>query len=76
MSLDIIRRLVGVVILAVGIVLLVFYWNASHSFASNVTKTFTGNPTDHAMWLLIWGIVCVVVGLGVALIPVPALKKR
>ncbi len=76
MPLDPTRRLVGVVILIAGIVLLVFAWNRYHSFVSKVTETFTGNPTDRVMWLLIWDIVCVVIGLAVTLIPVGVLRKR
>lgn len=63
-----------ITVLAAGIALLVFAYNASHSTASHITRTFTGNPTDRAMWLMIWGIVCVVLGLGVAFLPLRALR--
>jgi uncharacterized membrane protein YidH (DUF202 family) len=76
MSVVLIRRLVGLVVLAVGIVLLVFAWNAYHSFASDVSQTFTGNATDHAMWLLVWGIVCAIVGIVVTLSPLERIGKR
>lgn len=51
-------------LLAAGIVLIIFGVNSSHSFTSNVSRTFTGSPTNKAMWLLIGGIVASVVGLG------------
>ncbi len=70
------RRIVGLAILAAGIVLLIFAFNASHSTASHISRFFTGNSTDKAMWLLITGIVCVVVGLGATFIPFRGFRKR
>ncbi len=46
-----------------GIVLTIFGINASQSFASDVSRFFTGNPTDKAVWMLIGGIAMFVVGL-------------
>ncbi len=46
-----------------GIVLVIFGINASQSFASDVSRFFTGNPTDKAVWMLIGGIAMFVVGL-------------
>ena len=46
-----------------GIVLTVFGINAAESFASDVSRFFTGNPTDKSIWMLIGGIVMFVVGL-------------
>ena len=60
------NNVVGLAILAVGIVLLVFGFNASHSFGSDVSRFFTGNPTDKSMWLLIGGAAAVIVGLFLA----------
>jgi hypothetical protein len=60
------NNIVGLAILALGIVLLVFGFNASHSFSSDVSRTFTGNPTNHSMWLIIGGAVAVIAGIGVA----------
>jgi hypothetical protein len=61
------NNVVGLAIFAVGIVLLVFGFNASHSFGSDVSRFFTGNPTDKSMWLLIGGAAAVIVGLVVAI---------
>jgi hypothetical protein len=61
------NNIVGLAVLALGIVLLIFGFNESHSFSSNVSRTFTGNPTDRAMWLIIGGSVAVVVGFILAL---------
>ncbi len=61
------NTIVGVAILALGVVLLIFGFNESHSFASDVSKTFTGNPTNHSMWLIIGGAIAVVAGIAVSL---------
>ena len=61
------NNIVGLAVLALGIVLLIFGFNESHSFSSDVSRTFTGNPTNHSMWLIIGGAVAVVAGIGVAL---------
>jgi gas vesicle protein len=37
--------------------------NATNSFGSEVSRFFTGSPTDKSIWLLIGGIVASVVGL-------------
>ena len=46
-----------------GIVLVIFGINASQSFASDVSRFFSGNPTDKAVWMLIGGGAMVIVGL-------------
>lgn len=61
------NNITGLAILALGIVLLIFGFNASHSFSSDVSRTFTGNPTDKSMWLIIGGAVAVVAGIAVSL---------
>lgn len=50
-------------ILAGGIALTVYGINASRSFSSEVSKVFTGNPTDHSMWLIAGGVAMVVAGI-------------
>jgi len=61
------NNIVGLAIFAVGIVLLVFGFNASHSFSSDVSRFFTGNPTDKSIWFLVGGAAAVIVGLVVAI---------
>ena len=46
-----------------GIVLLVFGWNEHQSTSSEISKFFTGNPTDRSMWMLIGGAILAVMGL-------------
>jgi Protein of unknown function (DUF3185) len=56
------NKLVFMGLLAGGIALLVFGIQATDSFGSDVSRFFTGSPTDKAMWMLIGGIVLTVVG--------------
>jgi hypothetical protein len=49
-------------VLVGGIVLTIFGVNASHSFGSEVSRVFTGNPTDRSMWFIIGGVVLTVAG--------------
>lgn len=53
----------AVALLAVGIVLIVFGINSNNSFGSEVSRTFTGSPTNKTTWLLVGGIACGAVGL-------------
>lgn len=50
-------------ILAGGIALAIYGVDASHSFGSEVSKVFTGNPTDHSMWLIIGGVAMIAAGV-------------
>lgn len=57
------NKAVSIALLAGGIVLIVIGVNAMHSFTSDVSRFFTGSPTDKAVWMLIGGIVAAVIGL-------------
>ena len=57
------NKLISLALLAGGIVLMVVGINATNSFSSDVSRFFTGSPTDKAVWMLIGGIVAAVVGL-------------
>jgi Protein of unknown function (DUF3185) len=50
-------------LLAGGILLIAFGINASNSFGSDVSRFFTGSPTDEAMWMLVGGVAAAAVGL-------------
>lgn len=60
------NNIAGLALLAVGILLLIFGFNASQSFSSDVSRFFTGNPSDKSMWLLVGGAAAVMTGLVVA----------
>ena len=56
-------------LLAGGIVLAVFGMNAMDSVSSDISRFFTGAPTDKATWMLVGGIVMLVAGVA-GLLPV------
>ena len=57
------NKIVYLALLVGGVVLIIFGFKATHSFNSDVSRFFTGNPTDKAIWMLIGGSVAAVVGL-------------
>ena len=57
------NRALGIALLVGGVILAIFGINASESFGSDVSRFFTGTPTDKSMWMLIGGVVAAVVGL-------------
>lgn len=57
------NKALSLALLAGGIVLLVFGFGASESFSSDVSRFFTGSPTDKAVWMLVGGAVLTVTGL-------------
>jgi hypothetical protein len=54
---------ISVALLVAGIVLAIWGVSALESFSSDVSRFFTGSPTDRAVWLLVAGIVTTIVGL-------------
>jgi len=60
------NNIVGLAVFALRIVLLIFGFNESRSFSSDVSRFFTGNPTDRSMWMIIGGIVTAIAGLFLA----------
>jgi hypothetical protein len=58
------NKMISLALLVGGVVLIIVGINATNSFNSDVSRFFTGSPTDKAIWMLIGGIVAVVVGLG------------
>ncbi len=57
------NKAISIALIAGGIVLIVLGVNATKSFGSDVSRFFTGSPTDKAIWMLIGGIVATAVGL-------------
>ncbi len=58
------NKLISLALFAGGIVLVVFGVTATKSFSSDVSRFFTGSPTDKAIWMMIGGIVAIIIGLG------------
>ena len=61
------NNVIGLAIFAVGIVLLIFGFNESHSFSSDVSRFFTGNPTNRAIWMIAGGAASVIIGFVITL---------
>ena len=57
----------SIALLAGGVVLIILGINATNSFSSDVSRFFTGAPTDKAIWMLIGGLVAAIVGLTMTL---------
>jgi hypothetical protein len=49
------NKIVFLGLLAGGIVLMILGISATQSFSSDVSRFFTGSPTDKAVWMLIVG---------------------
>lgn len=56
------NKTVGLVVFVVGIVLLIFGFNAADSFSSGFSEFFTGSPSKKAIGLLVAGAVMTAVG--------------
>jgi len=57
------NKIVSLALLAGGVVLIVLGVQATNSFSSDISRFFTGSPTDKAVWMLIGGAVAAVAGL-------------
>jgi uncharacterized BrkB/YihY/UPF0761 family membrane protein len=62
------QRLIGVLLIVIGIVLLVMGIRAMDSFSSQFSKFFTGSPTDRAVWLTLGGSLAILLGLGAGIL--------
>ena len=65
------NKLIGLILLVGGIVLVIYGISASDSFTSDVSRFFTGSPTDKAIWMTIGGIAAIIIGLFGLLRPQP-----
>jgi divalent metal cation (Fe/Co/Zn/Cd) transporter len=61
------NKIVSLALLIGGVVLIIFGVQATDSFSSDVSRFFTGSPTNKAVWMLIGGIVAAIVGLTMTL---------
>jgi hypothetical protein len=57
------RQLAGIALLVVGVLLLLFGWQATGSMGEQMHETFMGRYTDQTMWYLIGGAASAVGGL-------------
>jgi hypothetical protein len=63
------RRVAGIVLVVVGVVLLILGLRAMDSFSSQFSRFFTGSPTDRAVWMTIAGIAGIALGAAAAVLP-------
>jgi len=56
------QRILGIVLLVIGVILLITGMNASHSVVDQVHNTFTGRFTDTTTWYIVGGIAAAVFG--------------
>jgi uncharacterized membrane protein YidH (DUF202 family) len=57
------NKIVSLALLVGGVVLIIFGIQATDSFSSDVSRFFTGSPTNKAVWMLIGGVLAAIVGL-------------
>lgn len=57
------NRTLSIILLVLGIALIAFGVSAAESLGSEISRFFTGTPTDKSVWLLIGGAVATVAGL-------------
>ncbi len=57
------NKAISVALLAAAAVLIIWGVRASQSFSSDISRFFTGSPTDKTVWLLVGGVVAAVAGL-------------
>jgi hypothetical protein len=57
------NRLIHLLLLVGGVVFIVLGVNSMNSFSSDVSRFFTGSPTDKAVWMFVGGCVAAAVGL-------------
>ena len=58
---------IAVALLGGGVVLMILGITAMDSFSSDVSRFFTGAPTDKSVWMLIAGVVLALAGLTLTL---------
>jgi hypothetical protein len=63
------NKAVSLAILVGGILVAAFGIDAVNSTGSDISRFFTGAPTDRSMWMLVGGVVAGVIGLAGLLLP-------
>lgn len=57
------NRALGIALIVGGGLLLYFGFKADDSFSSEVSKFFSGNPTDKTIWFFVAGTISAIAGL-------------
>ena len=61
------NKILALALLGGGVALIIFGIKATNSFSSDVSRFFTGSPTDKAVWMLIGGIIAAIAGITMTL---------
>ena len=61
------NKMFSIALLVGGVILIIFGVQAMNSFSSDVSKFFTGSPTDKSIWLVIGGVAATAIGLTMTL---------
>ena len=69
LSRNIVNEGIGMALVVVGIVVIVYGFNASDSASSGISRFFTGAPTNKTLWLLLGGVDSTIVGAIMVLRP-------
>jgi amino acid permease len=56
------NKVFSAVLLVVGVVLTIYGISGTDSLSSDISRFFTGSPTDESIWLLIAGIFVAIMG--------------
>ena len=57
------NKIISLAFLIGGVVLIIVGFNATNSFSSDVSRFFTGSPTNKAIWMLIGCTLAAIIGL-------------
>jgi hypothetical protein len=60
---DFMSKAISIALIVGGVVLLYFGGQAFHSLSSDVSRVFTGSPTNKAIFLIAGGVVATLAGL-------------
>ena len=61
------NKILALALLGGGVALIIFGVKATNSFSSDVSRFFTGSPTDKAVWMLIGGVIAAIAGITMTL---------
>jgi len=62
------NRIISLVLVIGGIALVIMGLLAMDSFNSDVSRFFTGSPTDKSVWMFVGGVIAIILGGSGALI--------
>lgn len=61
------NRIISTVLLIGGVTLIILGISAMDSFNSDISRFFTGSPTDKSVWMFVGGVVAIIAGSSGAL---------